>query len=305
MAVGYRLTFAERQSTIMFVPFALVFSVRRGVNGHRLGLLSHPPSIQPTAMKHNALWSLGLACSLSLLWTSPLVAKAVTNTAVVPVPKLESDSYDWWARHADVLRMKDAINPEIVLIGDSITHFWGGQPVNGNANGPKAWASVFRPYRVLNLGFGWDRTQNVLWRLDHGEMDGLHPRIVIVNIGTNNTSQTEHARQNTPAEIVAGIAAICGRVRSKAPGVKIILMQVMPREEKPDHPRRKQIAEINRLLVEFAKANRLDLLDLAPKLLRSDGTMRKDLMPDCCHPNEAGYAIWADALRPLLGPAGK
>ena len=71
---------------------------------------------------------------------------------------------------------------------------------------------------MLNLGFGWDRTQNVLWRLDHGELDGLHPRIVVIHIGTNNTSQTEHARQNTPAEIVEGIAAICGRVRAKTPG---------------------------------------------------------------------------------------
>ena len=227
------------------------------------------------------------------------------NTAIVPVPKLENDTYDWYARHAAVLRAKDEIKPEIVLIGDSITHFWGGEPKARQANGPKAFASVFAPYRVLNLGFGWDRTQNVLWRLDRGEIDGLHPRTVVIHIGTNNTSQTEHARQNTPAEIVEGIAAICGRVRSKAPGVRIILMQVMPREEKPDHPRRAQIAAINRLLVEFAQANHLDLLDLAPKLLKPDGTLPKSLMPDFCHPNEKGYMIWADALRPLLGPGKK
>ena len=224
------------------------------------------------------------------------------NTAIVPVPKLENDSYDWYARHAAVLRIKDEIDPEIVLVGDSITHFWGGEPKGNSANGPKAFASVFGPYRVLNLGFGWDRTQNVLWRFDRGEFDGLHPRTVVIHIGTNNTSQTEHARQNTPAEIVAGIAAICGRVRSKSPGARIILMQVMPREEKPDNPRRAQIAEINRLLVDFAKANHFDLLDLAPKLLNADGTLPSSLMPDFCHPNEKGYTIWADALRPLLGP---
>ena len=200
------------------------------------------------------------------------------------------------------MRVKGDIKPEIVLIGDSITHFWGGEPRANQANGRKAFASVFAPYRVLNLGFGWDRTQNVLWRLDHGELDGLHPRTVVIHIGTNNTSQTEHARRNTPAEIVEGIAAICARVRSKTPGARIILVQVMPREEKPDNPRRAQIAGINRLLVEFAQANHLDLLDLAPKLLEPDGTLPRSLMPDFCHPNEKGYAIWADALRPLLGP---
>ena len=227
------------------------------------------------------------------------------NTAIVPVPKLEDDSYDWNARHAAVLRAKDAIDPEIVLIGDSITHFWGGEPRANQANGPKAFASVFAPYRVLNLGFGWDRTQNVLWRLDRGELDGLHPRNVIIHIGTNNTSQTEHARQNTAGEIVEGIAAICARVRSKTPGVRIILMQVMPREEKPDHPRRAEIGAINRLLVEFAQANHLDLLDLAPKFLMPDGTLPPSLMRDFCHPNEKGYTIWADALRPFLGRAGR
>jgi len=228
-----------------------------------------------------------------------------SNTAIVPVPKLENDSYDWYARHAAVLQAKDRIDPEIVLIGDSITHFWGGTPEANHANGPKAFASVFAPYRVLNLGFGWDRTQNVLWRLDRGELDGLHPRIVVIHIGTNNTSQTGHARQNTAAEIVEGIAAICGRVRSKTPGARIILMQVMPREEKPDNPRRLQIGEINRLLVEFARTNHLDLLDLAPKFLKPDGTLPRSLMPDFCHPNEQGYMIWADALRPFLYANGQ
>jgi len=261
-------------------------------------------------MKHNYPAILAVLCSLSTLlappaWAEGKEAEPQPNTAIVPVPKLENDCYDWYARHAAVLRAKDKINPEIVLIGDSITHFWGGEPKDNHTNGPKAWASVFAPYRVLNLGFGWDRTQNVLWRLDHGELDGLHPRVVVIHIGSNNTSQTEHARQNTAAEIVEGIAAICDRVHSKAPGARIILVQVMPREEKPDHPRRGQITAINRLLVNFAQANHLDLLDLAPKLLKPDGTLPKSLMPDFCHPNEEGYTIWADALRPLLGPGKK
>ncbi len=173
------------------------------------------------------------------------------NSAVLPTPKLEDDFYDWWERHAAVLRMKNAIDPEIVLIGDSITHLWGGEPAANLRNGAKAFASVFAPYRVLNLGFGWDRTQNVLWRLDNGEMDGLHPSAVVLHIGTNNTSETPNAQANTSEEIVEGIAAICSRLRSKAPDATIILMKVFPREETPDHPRRVAIFEINRLLEGF------------------------------------------------------
>jgi len=222
------------------------------------------------------------------------------NSAVVPMTKLENDSYDWWVRHAEILQVKDSINPEIVLIGDSISHFWGGEPRANLANGSQAFDSVFAPYRVLNMGFGWDRTQNVLWRLDHGELDGLHPHTVLLHIGNNNTRETPNARVNLPEEIVEGIAAICSRVRSKVPGVRIILMKILPCEEQPDHSRRVLIDAVNSLLIEFARAHQLELVDLAPKMLKPDGTLPQELAPDFCHPNEAGYQIWADTLRPML-----
>lgn len=226
------------------------------------------------------------------------------NTAVIPVSKLENDSYDWWARHAEVLRIKDSINPEVVMIGNSITHFWGGYPLRRNtagqlakANGPEAWAALFNGHRVLNLGFGWDRTQNVLWRLDHGELDGLHPRSVVIGIGTNNTSETPNARANTPEEITAGIKAICERVRSKVPHAKIILMAILPREEMPQHPRRQLINETNRLLAAFAEKEHLTFIDIGPQMLTDKGILLKEIANDFCHPTEKGYRIWADALR--------
>jgi acetyl esterase/lipase/lysophospholipase L1-like esterase len=223
-----------------------------------------------------------------------------TNTALVPVPKLEEDSYDWYARHAEVLRIKDRLNPEVVLIGDSITHFWGGEPKSALANGPVSWETAFGPYRTLNLGFGWDRIQNVLWRLDHGELDGLHPRVIVLHIGTNNTTDTEHARKNTPAEIAEGVGAILRRLRAKTPQARIILMAVFPREQKPDHPRRRQIAEINQLLSQLGQLPGVTWLDIGPKLLQPDGTISPEIMRDFCHPTEAGYRIWGNALAPWL-----
>lgn len=229
------------------------------------------------------------------------------NSAIVPVSKLENDSYNWWDRHAEVLRVKDSINPEIVLIGNSITHFWGGEPklkyADGKPrkpNGPNAWASVFANHRVLNLGFGWDRTQNVLWRLDHGEIDGLHPRTIIMHLGTNNTSETANARMNSATEIVEGIRAVCMRLRSKVPGAHLVLMKVFPREEKPDHPRRQLIKEINKQLEIFARQNNIDLLDIGSKMLTPDGTLPKEIENDFCHPTEKGYQIWADEIRQFV-----
>jgi lysophospholipase L1-like esterase len=228
------------------------------------------------------------------------VVHGQTNTAIIPVPKLENDSYDWAARHAEVLRIQHRLDPEIVLIGDSITHFWGGEPKANHVNGAPAWQSVFGKYRTLNLGFGWDRTQNVLWRLDHGEFDGLHPRVVIVHIGTNNTSETAHARQNTPAEIAAGVQAICDRIRQQAPGAKIVLMNIFPREQSPEHPRRKLITETN---LRLAQIPGVIHLDIGAKLLQPDGTLTRDLMGDFCHPTNKGYQVWADALAPVIAAA--
>ncbi len=253
-------------------------------------------------------WAQAMEPLLSkLMGDESLDTDVPSNTAIVPVSELEKDGYDWRKRHADVLSIKDSINPEIVLIGNSITHFWGGEPKLKNRdgttrtpNGPKTWASLFGQYRVLNLGFGWDRTQNVLWRLDHGEIDGLHPRTVVIHIGTNNTSETQNARMNTAPEIVEGIRAICMRVRSKVPGAKIVLMSVFPREQSPTHPRRILINEINRDLEIFAKENNITLLNIGPKMLTADGTLPKEIASDFCHPTEKGYQIWADAIRPFI-----
>lgn len=246
-------------------------------------------------------WAQAMEPLLSkLMGDKSLDTELPSNSAIVPVPKLENDSYDWWKRHTEVLRIKDSINPEIVLIGNSITHFWGGEPKVGHSNGPQTWASLFGSYHVLNLGFGWDRIQNALWRLDHGELDGLYPRIVIINIGTNNTSQTQNARMNTAPEIVEGIKALCMRVRSKVPEAKIIIMGVFPREQSPTHPRRMLINEINRLLSAFANENKITYVDLTTKMVSPDGTISKEIMFDFCHPTEKGYQIWADQIRNLL-----
>ena len=253
-------------------------------------------------------WAQAMEPLLSrLMGDSSLDRELPSNTAIVPVPKLEEDSYDWWARHAEVLRIKDSIDPEIVLIGNSITHFWGGLPQlryrDGGIrqpNGPQSWASLFGGRRVLNLGFGWDRTQNVLWRRDNGELDGLHPRLVIIDIGTNNTSATEHARMNTAAEIVEGIRAVCGRVRSKTPGAKILLMAVFPREKDPQHPRRILINQINELLTAFAAEENISLVNIGPRLLAPDGSILPGMTSDLTHPTDKGYQVWADAIRAFV-----
>ncbi len=223
------------------------------------------------------------------------------NTAIIPTPELEENNYDWRARHERILSVKHKIDPEIVLIGDSITHFWEGDSETGTLHRSKeAWNSLFAPYRVLNLGFGWDRMQNVLWRLDHGELGGLNPKIVVILIGTNNTSETNNARANDPHEIAEGLNAICDRIHVYAPEATIVIMALLPREENSIHPRRKLIEEINRRYAQIAKDREYTFVDIGPTVLETDGTLSQHIAFNFCHLTERSYQIWAYALRPLL-----
>ncbi len=224
-------------------------------------------------------------------------ADSRVNTATIPVSKLENDSYDWFKRHEAVLALQPTLDPEIVLIGDSITHFWAGEPRAHRQNGSRAWAETFGARRVLNMGFGWDRTQNVLWRLEHGELDGTRPQAVVLNVGTNNFSATRQARANSPEEIAQGIEAICAAVRAKCPTCRIIVMGVFPRGSSPTDERRAGILALNAILAKrLAGRANLTFLDIGPRLLQPDGRTAREVMPDGTHPDEKGYAIWGEAL---------
>ena len=173
------------------------------------------------------------------------------------------------------------MQPRVVLIGDSITHFWGGMPNGTTVNGPQSWERVFRGMPVINMGFGWDRTQNVLWRLRQGEFDGVHPQWVVLAIGTNNLTGTEHARASTPQEIVEGIEAICKEISLRSPESHIMLMAIFPRGAKPGDPLRAPIQQANHLLAErFSKNSRITFLDIGQQFLAPDGSLPAELFPD-------------------------
>ncbi len=272
------------RATIFYDP--RLSKPRRPVHPDTAGQRMMAEAIEPTLAK--------------MMGEPPRVALASMtdiNTAVIPVGPLETDSYDWFARHHAELEWQKTLRPRVVLIGDSITHFWGGRPAAHIVNGPSAWERAFGKMPVLNMGFGWDRTQNVLWRLRQGEFESLSPQWVVLLIGTNNLTGTRNARANTPAEIVAGITAICRELRQRSPSSRIVLMAILPRGEKPSNAYRAPIAETNRLLAKrFEHAPGVVFLDLAAKFLAADGSLPALLIPGGTHPNDAGYQIWADAL---------
>ena len=146
----------------------------------------------------------------------------------------------------------------------------------------------------LNLGFGFDRTQNVLWRLDQGELDGQTPDIAVVMIGTNNLAEGGSVHASTPAETVEGILAIGGRLHRQAS--RVIVMAILPRSTSDD-PLRARIIDANRLLANHSVTRPwMELVDIGCAFLIADGSIPPHLMGDACHPTTDGYRIWLAAL---------
>ena len=221
------------------------------------------------------------------------------NTALVPLTQNRDwKSYDWVVRHHEILALNQpgAIRADVVLIGDSITHFWSGEPKAKRVSGKDSWDKWIAPHHPINLGYGWDRTENVLWRLRHGEIAGLKPKAFVVLIGTNNLSGF-----NPPAETAEGVAEVCRELRRQAPQAKILLLAILPRQPKPDATRQR-VTDTNKLLQahmllktqgpQIADA----YLDLTDKLVEADGSILKETMNDFLHPTNRGYEAMGAAI---------
>lgn len=199
-------------------------------------------------------------------------------------------------RHEQFLKDKaDALTKgpvDLLFVGDSITDAWRG----GGQN--KLFTEKWGKHNPLNLGIGGDRTEHVLWRLDHGEVDGIKPKAVVVMIGTNNLGNAPPA---TPEQTAAGVTCVVEKLREKLPDSKILLLGVFPRGAKADDPYRAQVKTVNDTIAKLDDGGKtIKYLDISDKFLAGDGTLPADIMPDALHPNEKGYQIWADAMGPAL-----
>jgi len=217
---------------------------------------------------------------------------AQQNSASVPVPK----SGGWMTRHEAMNARVAQGNVDLVFIGDSITHAFGGEPQTGEnfANrGKSTWDRYYGDRNAVNLGISGDRTQHVLWRLENGNLKGIRPKVAVVMIGTNNMAV------NKREEIAEGVAAICQSVRRQSPSTQILLLAIFPRNAKGSELRTRVVAT-NALLKPWAERNGVHFLNLNATFLHPNGELRMDLLPDQLHPFADGYQAWAEAMEPTL-----
>jgi lysophospholipase L1-like esterase len=196
----------------------------------------------------------------------------------------------WLTRHdAFVARAKQG-GIDVLFLGDSITDFF-------TTRGVDAWQhNIATLGTAVDFGISGDRTQWLLWRINHGELDGCDARVVVLMIGTNNLDAT------TPENVARGIASVLSAVRTRLPNAIVILNALLPRGL-PDDPVRLKLAAVNGLIRPLADGTRVWWLDAGAGFLGQDGSIPLALMPDELHPSPKGYEIWASALRPLVDEA--
>jgi beta-glucosidase len=224
-----------------------------------------------------------LSCLLLALFVNALLPTLVfaEPDTVKPVPR----EAGWMKRFEQINDRAKQGQVDLILIGDSITQGWDGA-------GKGVWQTYYGSRQAMNAGIGGDRTQHVLWRMDHGNLDGLAPKLAVVMIGTNN------ARDNEPKDTAAGVTAIVRELREKLPNTKVLLLAIFPRGESPNDALRQKNEAVNKIIKNLDDGSMVRYLDIGDKFLDSSGTLSREIMPDLLHLSPKGYEIWAKSIEP-------
>jgi len=189
-------------------------------------------------------------------------------------------------RHDQYVALAKKGGIDLYFEGDSITDMWHGK---------KTWDTAFGGWKPGNFGIGRDRTENVLWRLQNGELDGVSPKAFVIMIGTNN------AGSSTPEQVATGITAIVKTIQAKNPTAHILLLAIFPRGTGPTDRMRLANEATNKIIAKLDDGKLVKYMDIGPKFLDDKGVLLPGTFnTDNLHPVEKGYQIWADAITPIL-----
>lgn len=233
--------------------------------------------------------------------TSSGQGKAV-GPADQPAPR--NDDATWASKHIELVEKAKQGKIDLYFEGDSITRRW-------EATHKANWDQNFGGWKAADFGAGGDRTQNVLYRLQNGELDGVHPKVVVLLIGTNNVGFVPPGGSDEAlvADVTKGIKACLDVIRQKAPKAKILLIGITPRNTNGSTALMPTIDKINDRIARFADHKTIKFLNINDKLADKDGKLYEGMTDDGLHLTDKGYQVWADAMKPILtewlGPPAK
>jgi len=238
-----------------------------------------------------------LACAMA---SCMMMASASAGDAIPlnwPIPEVPKDANsatfarpcnDWMQKFERNCARTKAGPVDLLFLGDSITEGWRGSPV---------WNEFYGKLNAAPYGISGDHTENLIWRIQNGEIDGLSPKLIVILIGTNNFGF------NTSAQIAEGVMAVADEAKKRCPGSTILIMGVFPRGEKASDPVRAKVAEINKLLAESSASRPVKFMDIGKAFLSQDGSISKELMYDFLHPSAKGQRVWAEQIQPEVSKA--
>lgn len=244
-----------------------------------------------------------LASLARLLWLAPLLALTVRAvpaeqivSADLPVARTDRNSQ---IAHEQLLAKARAGHIDVYFIGDSITRRWGATDYPELlAN----WTKNFFGWNAGNFGWGADTIQNILWRLQNGELDEVHPKVIVVLAGTNNVGNKPpgdaEAVEASAGAISRGIKAILDVARAKAPRATIVVTAIFPRND--NIAVMPLINAANLRVAAFADGETVRYLNVNDRLADAEGKLFEGMTNDGLHLTVRGYQVWADALKPIL-----
>jgi len=176
----------------------------------------------------------------------------------------------------------------VVFLGDSITEGWD----------QAIWAERYAPLDAVNYGIGGDQTSQLLYRIAHGLLDGITPRLVVLKIGVNNMWDP----RSTVDQIADGIATVVAAIRAKLPNAQIVVIGILPHQASPDHELRAKTAAVNAISAGRSFGRNVQFLDIGDRFVEPDSTISSEIMPDYLHLSRRGYEIFADAIQEVITP---
>jgi lysophospholipase L1-like esterase len=231
---------------------------------------------------------LSLLAALAVPFQAPPAARpaATDPTSVVPVPRTDAGGAE---RQAEALRrVRETASANVVFVGASIVQGW-------EREGASVWQERIAPLGALQIGVGGDRTEHVLWRLAEAPLTRLAPKVIVLNIGSNNLGHGA----STAEETVLGIRRVVAVLREQCPQSTVLLHDVFPRGERMN-ALRGDVAQVNQCLTRLDDGARVRFLRVGDRFVEDDGSIKKETMPDFLHLSPAGYRIWGDAIAPEI-----
>ena len=222
----------------------------------------------------------------------PINLVLLTTAVLLGAASTTPEQRDGWhaGRHAAIntIVAAHAGAVDLVFVGDSITQAW-------ESAGAAVWDEAYAHRRAVNLGISGDRTEHVLWRLDHGNLEGISPKVAVVMIGTNNIGHKTHST----AEVLAGVRAVVERIQKNSPSTRVLLLDIFPRGAQFNQARGR-IMQINQALSRLHDGDRVVFLPIGQVFIEDDGSISPEIMPDSLHLSAEGYRRWRTAMEPTL-----